>query len=98
MYSRVPMVRLLTLRVVPLVGSLLLPPVTAQAETFTGFYAGVNAGYGWGHEESKGMAKAPASAALPLAADTSGDGLPPSASAAASALRRSGTGRAAPGR
>lgn len=77
-----------------LLGSLLLLPAAASAEDFTGFYAGVNAGYGWDREETKGIAPLPRP---PGASGTRTDSLPPSASAAAAALRR-GAGRPSTGR
>ena len=54
----------------------------AAAEDFTGFYAGVNAGYGWGKERHEGVAPGRA----PLSAwnkPQEADGLPPSAARAA---------------
>ncbi len=83
------------IRLVPLIGSLLLAPTAARAGDFTGFYAGVNAGYGREHEETKGTGRIPSP---PLPEGGVADGLPPSASAAASALRRAGPGRSATGR
>ncbi len=86
------MIRLLTL-----LGSLLLATASARAEDFSGFYAGVNAGYGRGHEDTKGTAGTPAPAAALPEGRGGDDGLPPSASAAASTLRRSGSGRSPAG-
>ncbi len=83
------------IRLVPLIGSLLLATAAARAGDFTGFYAGVNAGYGREHEETRGTGR------LPSSTPPEGGGaesLPPSASAAASALRRAGPGRSATGR
>ena len=85
------------IRRVPLVGLLLLAAAPARAEDFSGFYAGVNAGYGRDHEET-GAGNHPTSSApaAPGHADA-GTGLPPSASAAAATLRRVGPGRPGPG-
>ena len=83
MRIRVRMIRFL------LLGSLLLLPTASLAEDFTGFYAGVNAGYGWDREEAKGIAPIPRPTG---ASGTRTEGLPPSASAAAAAFRR-GAGR-----
>ncbi len=53
----------------------------AAAEDFTGFYAGVNAGYGWGKERPAGRnVRAPLPAWSPPQDET---GLPPSAARAA---------------
>ncbi|TGE00838.1 hypothetical protein EU555_07800 [Methylobacterium nonmethylotrophicum] len=61
-----------------LAGTLASP---AAAEDFTGFYAGVNAGYGWGKDRTDGTRPG---APLPAQAATrDGDGLPPSAARAA---------------
>ncbi|TNC12026.1 hypothetical protein FF100_17450 [Methylobacterium terricola] len=57
-------------------------PAPAAAEDFTGFYAGVNAGYGWSKERQKGGVTPGA----PLPAwgpPRQADGLPPSAARAA---------------
>ncbi len=54
----------------------------AAAEDFTGFYAGVNAGYGWSKERGQGGARP----GTPLPAwdkPSAADGLPPSAARAA---------------
>ncbi|MET7241995.1 hypothetical protein ABZT49_01370 [Methylobacterium sp. EM32] len=54
----------------------------AAAEDFTGFYAGVNAGYGWGKEHREGAK--PGTTPLPAWNKPQGaDGLPPSAARAA---------------
>ncbi|MCJ2090727.1 hypothetical protein MKK88_32800 [Methylobacterium sp. E-005] len=62
----------------------------ARAEDFSGFYAGINAGYARGHDHDRSMSEAP-SPRVKLEAE-----LPPSARDAALALRRSGSGRTAP--
>ncbi|MGX7708298.1 hypothetical protein [Methylobacterium sp. Gmos1] len=57
----------------------------AAAEDFTGFYAGVNAGYGWG-KERHAPARGGARPGTPLPAwsgPQGADGLPPSAARAA---------------
>lgn len=85
------------LRLLPLIGSLVLAPVPVRAGEFTGFYAGVNAGYCWDREETR--ESGPAAPAYGSGADGSTDNsLPPSASAAAAALRRSDPRRAPTGR
>lgn len=76
-------------RRLPLVLAFALAAVPAQAEDFTGFYAGVNAGYGRGHEESKGTIPGFSSGTNPGEGSTTA-ALPPSASAAAAMLRRPG--------
>lgn len=54
----------------------------AAAEDFTGFYAGVNAGYGWGKERHEGVT--PGTVPLPARnGSRAADGLPPSAARAA---------------
>lgn len=73
-------------RRLPLVLAFALAAIPAQAEDFTGFYAGVNAGYGRGHEESKETIPGLSSGTNPGAG--SATTLPPSASAAAATLRR----------
>lgn len=72
-------------RRLPLVLAFALAAIPAQAEDFTGFYAGVTAGYGRGHEESKGTVPGLSSGTNPGAGNTTI--LPPSASAAAATLR-----------
>jgi hypothetical protein len=84
------------IRSLSLAGLLLLAPSLVHAEDFTGFYAGVNAGYGWGHEGTKGGTRlGPPRTDL---RSGSADGLPPSASAAATAMGRATASRAAPAR
>lgn len=61
-------------RTVSALGLLLLCAGSAAAEDFTGFYAGVNAGWAFGRDRETGAA-APA---LPGAAKPAEDGLPPS--------------------
>ncbi|MGU3464753.1 hypothetical protein ACLBXO_07835 [Methylobacterium sp. C33D] len=62
----------------------------ARAEDFTGFYAGINAGYGWGHARDGRIAgPASGSAAASAKPDPWAD-LPPSARNAAVAIRKSG--------
>ncbi|KMO17878.1 hypothetical protein SQ03_11450 [Methylobacterium platani JCM 14648] len=60
----------------------MLAATPAAAEDFTGFYAGVNAGYGWSKERNEGGAKP----GTPLPASntpSAAAGLPPSAVRAA---------------
>lgn len=59
----------------------------ARAEDFTGFYAGINAGYARGRERDR--ATSAAESLSPIAKP--GADLPPSARDAALALRRSGS-------
>ncbi|MCJ2012357.1 hypothetical protein [Methylobacterium sp. J-076] len=75
-------------RLPPLLCVICSVALPAQAEDFTGAYAGVNAGYGWSREGNHGTAPA----TLPGATATvpSAPSLPPSATAAAAALRHSG--------
>ncbi|MFH6786112.1 MULTISPECIES: hypothetical protein [Methylobacterium] len=62
------------------IGALSATPVAA--EDFTGFYAGINAGYGWSKERTEGAAKP--GVPLPAGGTPQGaDGLPPSAARAA---------------
>ncbi|GJD56703.1 hypothetical protein [Methylobacterium dankookense] len=66
----------------------LLAAVPARAEDFTGFYAGLNAGYAFGRGgESRRAAPGPGSA---TAAGRTGPDLPPSAAEAARQMRGSG--------
>lgn len=67
---------------------------SAHAEDFTGFYAGINAGYAWGHERDRAVSSP---AAGPVFAPDRGGAsdLPPSARDAAAALRRSDSGSTA---
>ncbi|MBN4093695.1 MULTISPECIES: hypothetical protein [Methylobacterium] len=68
--------------------ALVLLAGTARAEDFTGFYAGINAGYGWGHaRDGRAVGPAPGSAAAFSKPDPGAD-LPPSARNAAVAIRR----------
>ncbi|KMO41257.1 hypothetical protein VQ03_13080 [Methylobacterium tarhaniae] len=53
----------------------------AAAEDFTGFYAGVNAGYGWSRERHEGVKPGASQPAWGRPQDA--DGLPPSAARAA---------------
>lgn len=66
----------------------------AHAGDFTGFYAGINAGYARGHEHDRTTGESPSLAIKPDAA------LPPSARDAALTLRPTQSGRTAspPGR
>ncbi|WCS25397.1 hypothetical protein LOK46_00730 [Methylobacterium sp. NMS14P] len=69
--------------------ALMLLAGSARAEDFTGFYAGVNAGYGWGHaRDGRATGPAPGSAAASTRPDPGAD-LPPSARSAAVAIRKS---------
>lgn len=61
----------------------------AKAEDFTGFYAGINAGYAWGHEHDRTTRESRPPAIEP------GTDLPPSARDAALALRQSEASRTA---
>jgi hypothetical protein len=54
----------------------------ARAEDFTGFYAGINAGYARGHEQGRTVNDSPVLPVKP------GADLPPSARDAAQALQR----------
>ncbi len=81
------------IRRLPLLILLAAPP--AQAEDFTGFYAGVNAGYGWSREKDKDAAPWVAPG-VPSGESGPATTLPPSASAAAAGVQRAG--RAATGR
>ena len=73
-------------RILPLIVLFLLAG-HARAEDFTGFYAGVNAGYGWSRERDR---TAGAIENRPIAGPRdSGSDLPPSAQDAAASLRRS---------
>lgn len=67
----------------------LLVSLPAQAEDFTGFYAGVNAGYGWSRDKEMGAAPA-VSPGAPSSESRGATVLPPSASAAAAAVQRPG--------
>ncbi|MCJ2064035.1 hypothetical protein MKK63_15135 [Methylobacterium sp. J-088] len=69
---------------------LLVVAGSARAEDFTGFYAGINAGYAQGHERDRAGGESPSPLARP------GADLPPSARDAALALRSSGSSHAAP--
>lgn len=70
--------------------ALMLLAGSARAEDFTGFYAGINAGYGWGHaRDGRAAGPVPGSAAASTKPDPGAD-LPPSARNAAVAIRRSG--------
>ncbi|MEE7449239.1 hypothetical protein MRF4_16330 [Methylobacterium radiotolerans] len=70
--------------------ALMLLAGSAQAEDFTGFYAGINAGYGWGHARGgRAAGAAPGSTAAFTEPDPGAD-LPPSARNAAVAIRKSG--------
>ena len=70
---------------------LLLAALPARAEDFTGFYAGVNAGYASGRETNTGTAPLVTSGA-PSGGNPSATALPPSASAAAAGVQRTGRG------
>ncbi|MGV7032236.1 hypothetical protein [Methylobacterium symbioticum] len=66
----------------------LLAAGPARAEDFTGFYAGLNAGYGFGRDgEARTAAPGPAGAA-----GRTGPDLPPSAAEAARQMRGAGRG------
>lgn len=70
--------------------ALLMLAGNARAEDFTGFYAGINAGYGWGRARNGPTGAGPAAAAAPASAKPDlGADLPPSARSAAVAIRRS---------
>ena len=72
---------------------LLLPlaALPARAEDFTGFYAGVNAGYASGRETNTGTAPV-ATPGAPPSGNHTATALPPSASAAAAGVQRQGRG------
>ena len=73
---------------------LILALAPARAEDFSGFYAGINAGYAWGKDRDRvETAPYPGSRA---GYDRPGAGpdLPPSANSAAAALQRAGRGGA----
>ncbi len=76
----------------------LLLPGLARAEDFTGFYAGVNAGYAVDRDGDRNPASSFPSPAV--AAPQDHNGLPPSAEDAARLMQRNAPGRgaAAPGR
>ncbi|KQP73533.1 hypothetical protein ASF60_08715 [Methylobacterium sp. Leaf113] len=59
---------------------------SAAAEDFTGFYAGVNAGYAFGAGERDARGARP-DAASEVAGATAGNGMPPSAMEASRALQ-----------
>ena len=70
-----------------LLSTVLLLAGNAQAEDFTGFYAGINAGYARGHANDRTTS---AAESLPSATQPGAE-LPPSARDAAQALHRSGS-------
>ncbi|MGC5781376.1 hypothetical protein [Methylobacterium sp. NFXW15] len=73
----------------------LLVALPARAEDFTGFYAGVNAGYGWSRDKEAGAAP-DVSPGAPSSESRAATALPPSATAAAAGIQRPGrttTGR-----
>jgi hypothetical protein len=63
----------------------------AHAEDFTGFYAGLNAGYAWGRERDRAVSS-PATGPVFAPGRGGASDLPPSARDAAAALRRSEPG------
>ena len=77
------------IRRLPLTLLFLLAALPARAEDFTGFYAGVNAGYGWSRDKETG-AGAPVPPGAAPAEGRAASALPPSASAAAAGVRRAG--------
>lgn len=64
---------------------------SAHAEDFTGFYAGLNAGYAWGHARGRAVSSPGAGPVFAPGSGSASD-LPPSARDAAAALRRSDSG------
>ena len=64
---------------------LILITGNARAEDFTGFYAGLNAGYGWGRDHH-GPVTTP-DARRVIDERSAGPGLPPSASEASASVR-----------
>jgi len=81
---RILIARIRSMRLAALLVAGLAIASAAQAEDFTGFYAGVNAGYGFGRGAD---ARQPTSLPGPEADAVKQPGLPPSAAGAARALR-----------
>ncbi|MDP4002195.1 hypothetical protein [Methylobacterium sp. NEAU K] len=69
---------------------LVLASTAAQAEDFTGFYAGLNAGYARGEERDRVTGSPAPVPGAAFGRPAAGSDLPPSARDAATALRRSG--------
>jgi hypothetical protein len=68
---------------------LVLNGAAARAEDFSGFYAGVNAGYAWGKGRDRSLAAPSVGPGVGLGRNGSGPDLPPSARDAAAAMQRS---------
>ena len=68
---------------------LILGHTAARAEDFSGFYAGVNAGYAWGKGRDRSFAAPVTGPGAESGRNGRGLDLPPSARDAAAALQRS---------
>lgn len=68
---------------------LILGHTAARAEDFSGFYAGVNAGYSWGKGRERSFVAPATGPGAESGRNESGPDLPPSARDAAAALQRS---------
>lgn len=73
---------------------LLVLASSARAEDFTGFYAGINAGYGRGSAQERRVSPPAPGGASTFAGAQSGPDLPPSARNAAATLRTIDSARA----
>ncbi len=68
---------------------LVLGNAATRAEDFSGFYAGVNAGYAWGKGRDRSFVAPATGPGAESGRNESGPDLPPSARDAAAALQRS---------